>query len=93
MSAVIATMLELNWSFEGTCKWIDGEGTILQAEPDAIRSDTDWAAFYGAVDASVSRQLWEKAAQHRNGLGLQEGADFVQIRKHFNRLKTVGNTQ
>ena len=66
------------WRDAENQKWSLADGCLnLEELNDALKRDTE-------------RWLWKEAANHFNGSGLEEGADLVQARRHYNRLKKRG---
>ena len=49
----------------------------------------DWG-FWQAFRASIQEQLWQKAARHELGAGLEGGADFTTLFKHDKFLERRG---
>ena len=41
----------------------------------------------------VQRKIWETAAKHRNGKGLEGGADMTDVKKQLQRLQRRGKHQ
>ena len=80
MSAVIVTHMQHNWTPIRHISWKDPEGNRWSLKAGGVGID-DWG-FWQADRASIKGQLWEKAARHELGAGLDGGADFTTLFKH-----------
>ena len=82
LSAVIVTLLQHNWVPIRHTSWKDPEGNRWSLKTGGVGID-DWG-FWQAFRASIQKQLWEKAARHELGAGLDGGDRFhhaVQTRQ------------
>ena len=68
--------------------WKDPEGNRWTLKAGGVGID-DWG-FWQAFRASIEGQLWEKAARHELGAGLDGGADFTTLFKHDKFLEKKG---
>ena len=88
MSAVIATLMQHNWVPIRHTSWKDPEGNRWTLKAGGVGID-DWG-FWQAFRASIEGQLWEKAARHELGTGLDGGADLTTLFKHDKFLEKKG---
>ena len=88
MSAVIVTLMQHNWVPIRHTSWKDPEGNRWTLKAGGVGID-DWG-FWQAFRASIEGQLWEKAARHELGAGLDGGADLTTLFKHDKFLERKG---
>ena len=78
--AVIVTLVQHNWVPIRHTSWKDPEGNRWSLNSARVRID-DWG-FWQAFRPSIEGQLWEKAARHELGAGLDGGAELTTLLKH-----------
>ena len=88
MSAGIVTLLQHNCIPIRHTSWKDPEDNRWTLKARGVGID-DWG-FWQAFRASIEGQLWEKAARHELGAGLDGGADFTTLFKHDKLLEKRG---
>ena len=90
--AVIATLLDLEWTPLTSRCWISADGV----EWSVALSDNDTGAtwdpsdFLDCIADAAAKQLWSRAANHYNGQGLENGADMYGLRLHVKELRKQG---
>lgn len=84
ITAVIATLRDLDWKSPFPDEWIDFEGQRWQA------GGSDLTALTARVAQSVERQVWPVAATHPQGAGLERGADLVPATRLVRGLSRAG---
>ena len=90
--AVIATLLDLEWTPLTSRCWISADGV----EWSVALSDNDTGAtwdpsdFLDCIADAAAKQLWSRAANHYNGQGLENGADMYGLRLHVKKLRKQG---
>ena len=88
MSAVIVTLMQHHWVPIRHTSWKDPEGNRWTLKAGGVGID-DWG-FWQAFRASIEGQLWEKAARHELGAGLDGEADLTTLFKHDKFLERRG---
>ena len=88
MSAVIVTLMQHHWVPIRHTSWKDPEGNRWTLKAGGVGID-DWG-FWQVFRASIEGQLWEKAARHELGAGLNGGADLTTLFKHEKFLEKKG---
>ncbi len=84
MSAVIATLLDLNWTPAGADQWIDSDGEIFN-----LRSgDPDLLVNY-ALRGAIGQEIWKGASQWHLGLGLSGGVDLTVMKEPHQATTTA----
>ena len=89
MGTLINHLYTISWLPLGPDKWQDHEGETWQLDPDD--SSRDWSPLVQALKEACIRLLGHKAAQHRNGSGLQHGYDLSMTKRHLRKLADQGN--
>ena len=85
VAAMVAMLLNLGWEPEGPVIWSDDEGfqwTALQG--------ADCEELNAAVEKTIARRQWSKAAGHFCGRGLESGVDYTVANKHVDKLRCAG---
>ena len=86
--AVIVTFLQHKWVPIRHTYWKDPEGKRWSLNSARVGID-DWG-FWQAFRASIEGQLWEKAARHELGAGLDGGGELTTLFKHEKILEKTG---
>ncbi|CAK0896788.1 unnamed protein product, partial [Prorocentrum cordatum] len=87
MAGVIAQLLGLGWIPRRLDSWISPAGDEWAYKPDDI---PHFGALLHEVQQSAQQQLWQQAAGHRSGEGLQAGGDLYQLQRHLRRRRRKG---
>ncbi|CAK0806248.1 unnamed protein product, partial [Prorocentrum cordatum] len=87
MAGVIAQLLGLGWIPRRLDSWISPAGDEWAYKPDDI---PHFGALLHEVQQSAQQQLWQQAAGHRCGEGLQAGGDLYQLQRHLRRRRRNG---
>jgi hypothetical protein len=82
MGATIATLDHIQWNPVSPVTWLDRQGDRWEYQPG-----TSAKPILDDIKTDIEADLWRKAAQHRNGAGLQEGVDMTVIKKHLKYFK------
>ena len=82
MSAVICTLLDLNWDPVAPCLWKDPDGCKWKIGDKKFSSKP----FLSVIDGYVRAKLWSHAAKHWAGTGLEKGIDDTVVTKHLRKL-------
>ncbi len=85
MSAVIVSLLGLNWTPAGPALWIDSDGERF----DLDEWDHDRLIEY-ALRGAVSESIWLQASRWHHGRGLHQGPDATTLLRHLRRLRRAG---
>ena len=81
MAATIATLYDLGFDPLMPDKWITPHKVVWNYNDEYVQENTQF--YKDLLLEYVNDQSWKKAAEHRNGAGLEKGADFTVIRKHL----------
>ncbi|CAK0880231.1 unnamed protein product [Prorocentrum cordatum] len=87
MAGVIVQLLGLGWNPRRPDSWTSPAGDEWAYRPEDI---PHFGALLQEVQLSAQLQLWQKAAEHRHGAGLQEGGDLYQLHRHLRRRRRKG---
>ncbi|CAK0855267.1 unnamed protein product, partial [Prorocentrum cordatum] len=74
-------------ALEPNRSWISPAGDEWAYKPDDI---PHFGALLHEVQQSAQQQLWQQAAGHRSGEGLQAGGDLYQLQRHLRRRRRKG---
>ena len=75
--AIIGTLDYVGWKPISPLKWVDEEGSIRRFQKGCC-----YQQLINGIRESAQNIVWNKAAQHRHGNGLQQGADLTVLIKH-----------
>ncbi|CAK0856217.1 unnamed protein product, partial [Prorocentrum cordatum] len=87
MTGVIVQLLGLGWNPRRLDSWTSPAGDGWAYRPEDI---PHIGALLQKVQLSAQQQLWQQAAEHRHGAGLQEGGDLYQLHGHLRRRRRKG---
>ena len=84
IAAVITTLLDAGWNPATATCWEDPDGD----EWNAVSNGTlvDLSPILSAVAGSPSSSLWNRAAEHWNDIGAEQGLDLRSLRLHLQSL-------
>ena len=83
--AVIVTFQQHNWVPIRHTSWKDPEGNRWSLNSARVGID-NWG-FWQANRTTIEGQLWEKAARHGLGAGVDGGAELTTLFKHDKLLE------
>jgi hypothetical protein len=82
MGATITTLDMIGWNPITPTKWVDMKGATWKASTGACQT-----ALVREIREQAAELIWWRAAAHRNGEGLQGGADLTLACKHVGWLR------
>ena len=90
IGSLILQLWEMGWDAPTPTTWTDSEGDTWAMGQGYEADPTD---VIDHMMKDVQKKIWIKAAQHRNGKGLEEGADMTDIKKQLNNLQKKSRHQ
>eukprot|EP00959_Pyramimonas_sp_CCMP1952_P184039 3848198-Pyramimonas_sp.AAC.1 len=88
MGSIILLLWELGWDSRGPDVWIDADGN--QRRFPADEEDGDPEVMIEALLDSMRAQLWNQAADHHTGGGMEHGVDCADMIRHLESLRKRG---
>jgi hypothetical protein len=82
ISAVIATLMDLEWEPRSPTMWVDSDGEEFHIPT----CDHDRLLKY-ALSGAVNQQVWQAASKWHLGRGAERGVDLTTVRRHLARLR------
>ena len=86
MAAVIASLLDLQWTPRAADEWIDSDG-----EEFALRRCDRGRLLEYALRGALEEAVWKKASKWHLGLGLAGGVDLTITKRHLRQLRSRGD--
>eukprot|EP00959_Pyramimonas_sp_CCMP1952_P135702 2839008-Pyramimonas_sp.AAC.1 len=84
LASMILLLWEVGWDSRGPDTWIDRNGDYWKFGTE--EQGGDYTEIVEAFLDDLQDQLWEQAAQHHNGAGLERGADVKDLKHHLRML-------
>ena len=88
LTALICTLIDIGFNPMSPDCWTDPQGEEWRFNDELAEMNVK---DYGKqILKFVGKNLWEKAGEHRNGGGLQGGADLTVLKRHIEHLEENG---
>ena len=81
MATLQIALRQIGWQPQTPTEWMDTEGSKW-----IIKGDEDFHQIKQAVQDDSIKQLWNLAAKHNQGAGLEQGADMIQLKRTLNSM-------
>ena len=82
MGALILALSGIGWNPKGPAVWDDPRNNTWMCTGNSM----DLEDINNAMQEDIMKGLWGKASKHRNGTGMEDGAELSGARRHLNSL-------
>ena len=91
-ASVIVHLWELGWFPARPGIWKDADGNLWRMNAEAFEAgETDNSALMTQLAADLQKKLWNKAASHPHGGGVENGVDTIPTRRTLSQQIKKGN--